>query len=337
MKILHIARLYAPHIGGVETHVAAINQQLLSSNQVTVVTEQFDQNQPLSEEINGVKVIRLPHHSVNKKRKTWQWIWSQRHIFLQANIVHVHDIFWWLLPILPLIEHKVFTTFHGWETQYPVRWQAKLHRWLCAQFSVGTIHVGDWIKEFYWDKPNFVTYGGVSPSDLVLKPTKWDRSLEIVFLGRLSPENEVVMYCQLLTQLRELGIKHSIVWVGDGELRGVCEEYGTVTGFTDPLPYLSKAGIVFANSYLSILQAQSLGKVVVSLYSHALKQRYLETFPGSSEMVIASNPEDAVEKIRKFIEDPSKIDTQSSSTRRFARTQNWEKVADLYQRLWKKI
>ena len=65
-----------------------------------------------------------------------------------------------------MINKKVFITFHGWETEYPVRLTAKLQRYLYSKLAVGSIHVGSWISKFYWDKPNFITYGGINSKRL---------------------------------------------------------------------------------------------------------------------------------------------------------------------------
>ena len=327
-----------PHIwGGVETHVSEVNRVLKTDHHITVLTEQFESILPLQQKIDGITVIRLPHRAVGHKLATWKWLWTQRRVLLSADVIQVHDVFWWLLPLLPVVEDKVFTTFHGWETQYPVRWQAQLQRWWAAQLSRATVHVGEWIKEFYWDTPTAVTYGGTQVPETVSVFPQLTKSLKVVFIGRLSAENEISQYLKLLTQLQHSQFKIEMTWVGDGPLRDQCAKWGTVTGFTSAKPYLSKAHLVFASSYLSMLEAQAAGKVVVAFYSHLLKQRYLETYAGSEFVLISDQPAEVMNQLQKWRAEPAGYVKLQRQARKFATTQTWTQVAAMYEQLWSLI
>jgi glycosyltransferase involved in cell wall biosynthesis len=327
MKIVHLVPAYAPHIGGVETHVAEVNQRLTAvGHNVVVLTTQHDSKVPLEEVVEGVEVKRIPQAIVNEKIPTWKWVWSQRQLLMDADRIQVHDVFWWLLPVLPLIEDKVFTTFHGWEGRFPVAVSAKLQRWVADQLSRGTVHVGDWIREFYWDRPNEVTYGGVNSVENVPRPPT--HLTKMVFVGRLSRDNEVKKYIGLVKDLKTKHKNLEVVWVGDGELAAECRQVNS------PLEYMKKADIVLAASYLSILEAQALGKVVSAFYSHRLKERYLETFPGAEWILISSTVEDMVAQILTLVENKKHWTEMSSKAHRFAQAQTWKKVTDLYLKLW---
>ncbi|HYD35079.1 MAG TPA: glycosyltransferase family 4 protein [Vitreimonas sp.] len=342
--IVHLTRRYAPHIGGVETHVAALNELLIKQNwHVVVLTEQHAPQLPTTELINKVKVIRMPQ-LLSTKWQVWQWLWSQRQVLDQADIIQVHDVFWWLLPYVFTRfftrSSRIFTTFHGWEGEWPVRWQAKLQRWLWAQLSAGTVHVGGWIQEFYWDRPSTIIYGGVkalktqpSASSKLPKPA----TLKLVFLGRLVAENEVTQYLEFVKQLKKQFPKVSVNWVGDGPYRGECEKLGTVTGIVDnPESYITKADVVMAASYLSILQAQRLGKVVLAFYSHRLKQRYLQTYPGRSAMIISNSPLLAVDHVLTLLTTPILYQEAITAARAVADQYTWLNVLAHYQKLWQK-
>jgi glycosyltransferase involved in cell wall biosynthesis len=144
-------------------------------------------------------------------------------------------VFWWLAPVYPQVKGKVFTTFHGWEGQYPVRWQAKLQRLLYNKLSRGVIHVGEWIQEFYWDRPHAVTYGGISipVSEGGVKSQALGPSprLRAVFIGRLVSENDVELYIELVKQLKQRGVDIQMQWVGDGPLSSRAAEEGEVVGW----------------------------------------------------------------------------------------------------------
>lgn len=334
MKIVQICRLYKPHLGGVETHVAELNKCLVADkHQVMVLTTQHDGRLPLREERDNITILRLPVAADGKKLATWRWVWQHRYIFFEADIVQVHDIFWWVLPVWLLISKKIYTTFHGWEGIYPVRITAKLQRWVWNKMSQATMHVGDWIREFYWDKPTLVVYGGITVPELN-KPMATKKT-EFVFYGRLSPENEIEKYLQLIKVLKKNHPEITMTWVGDGPLVKACQKVGEVTGMVaDPIPFLDQATFVFSSSYLSMLQAQVLGKVVCAFYSNPLKQRYLETYPGSQSMLLASSVSEMSEMIEKLLAGPQSVVKLSRSVQSFARRQTWQRVTETYYQLW---
>lgn len=334
MKIVQICPLYKPHLGGVETHVAQFNRYLKADkHQVTVLSTQHKAQLPLQEERDSVTIHRLPTAADGKKLATWRWVWQHRDIFFEADIVQVHDIFWWMLPIWPFISKKTYTTFHGWEGIYPVRITAKLQRWVWNKMSQATMHVGDWIREFYWDKPTLVMYGGITAPALNKQATT--KKTALVFYGRLSPENEVEKYLQLIKVLKKKHPEITMTWVGDGPLAKACQKVGEVTGMVaDPIPFLDQATFVFSSSYLSMLQAQVLGKVVCAFYSNPLKQRYLETYPGRQSMLLASSASEMSEMIEKLLAEPQNVAKLSRSAQAFARRQTWQRVTEMYYQLW---
>lgn len=333
MKIVHLARLFAPHIGGVETHVREISRELTQAgHELTIITQQHEATLPLTEIIDDVTIIRIPADTFNSKLQTWKALWHHRQLWQTADVVHVHDVFWWLLPFTLLIKDKLFMTFHGWEGQYPVRWQAKAQRWFAHKLAVKSIHVGEWIQEFYWDKPDAVTYGGVN--SVSTSHSKTLPSVNFAFLGRLSKDNDVPLYLEVLDVLKQHS-KKSVSWLGDGELRAECEQYGEVKGFVkNPAYFLQSADFAFASSYLSILEAQSLGKVVVAMYSNPLKKRYLETYPGVPHMIIGHDPTQVAHAVKELQKNRSKYNQLSQAALSFAKTQTWKQVSDLYLTLW---
>lgn len=322
MRIAHITPSFLPHRGGVETHVAAISDlQKKAGHKVTILTKP------------------APHTKI----KTGQFIFSKLPILLQADSIHVHDVFWWLLPIFPILafhRKKIITTFHGWEGQFPIRWQAKAQRWLYNQLSFKAVHVGAWIQEFYWDKPDLIVYGGVNttslPSDdFVSRITPFHTPLRLVFLGRLESENDCELYFDFLDQLTKNHIQYTMTWIGDGKYRAKAQTYGEVTGMVDEInSYVQRADIVLASSYLSILESQAAGKMVVALYSTFLKQRYLETYPGFSAMIASDNPAAAVVRIKKILSSSKNHQTLQSRIYPLIQPLTWEKITTDYQMLY---
>lgn len=346
MKIVFVSRLYLPHLGGVEVHLKEISALLTrEGHEVTVITLQHEKKLKLETELDGVKIIRVPYECSENKQKTWDAIRSCKEVFFDADIVHVHDVFWWILPIYTKIKQKIYITFHGWETKLPIPMNAKIHRFLVSKLVQGSLHVGAFIQKFYWDKPNAVIYGGINAkrftrsTETIDSETSKNNStsniLRFVFIGRLDPDTDVRMYLEFLKRLRVKRIPFTITWVGDGSLKQSCETFGTVTGFVKNISkYILQADFVFASSYLSILEAQCLEKIVLSFYSNELKKEYLETFPGSKFMLISGSVDTMLKKIEHLLTSRRFVDSLKVEASKFAQTYTWDKVLVEYKRLW---
>lgn len=315
LRITHVAASLPPRLGGVETHLAQISKlQQEAGHQVTLLTIDDKQLQ-------------------KNKAAVWSQILKQRHKLLRADVVHVHDVFWWILPLLPILKlHsiKVVTTFHGWEGDFPIRWQAKLQRRIYNWLSDISVHVGGWIQELYGDVPDLVIYGGVASP---LTQTSKKREQKVAFFGRLEPENSIQKYAQLFKHLQSNHIS-DLVWIGDGSMRDECEQIAPVTGMVsaekrDQL--LKNTVFVCANSYLSMLEAQAAGCIVVALYDHYLKQRYLETYPGFETIVSDVDPQRAAEKIIRLLQNKKELERLRSKSTAFAASMTWEKIATAYE------
>lgn len=340
MEIVFVTPKYVPSVGGVETHVGRVATELqrLGYNVIVLTTQNGDE--PVNETIDELEIVRMPKVVIGSKIKTWQWLWQQRHRLVSADVVHVHDVGWWLLPILPLIQKKLFVTFHGWEGEWPIRWQAKLHRWLLSVAAQKTIHIGDWITQYYWDEPSLVLYGGVDSYTKVTNKTQNTNNgrkvIKVVFLGRLVSENAIAEYCKLAKQMQQKNLSFSLTWVGDGPLAKQCKRLGTVTGMVDkPEAYIAKADVVWASSYLSILLARSYGKPVWALWQHQLKRDYLQSLPNQERVFLAGS---APSLLVQVTSDSGKQWRTEAISQRFSKQwpPTWHTIATQYEQLWQK-
>lgn len=159
MKILFLCRLYSPHVGGVEKHVQKISEALKKKHDIKIITEKHDPALKDFEIVEGLEVYRLPP---GDKWQTWHWMSSHRDLLDWSDIIHVHDVYYWILPyrILHPIK-KTFITFHGYEGNNPpglkqLFWH-KVGEWL----SRGNICIGDFHKKWYHVTPDVVSYGAV--------------------------------------------------------------------------------------------------------------------------------------------------------------------------------
>jgi len=334
MNILFLAKYFYPHIGGVEKHVEMVSRELIKKgHQVTVLTFQHDSKLPILETHSGIKIIRIPY--LTSKWGIWKNIWQKKSLFQSADIIHCHDIFFWYLPFRFIFPAKpVFTTFHGWEGKFPIPKKNKFLRKIYETLSCANICIGEYLKIWYSTKPNFISYGGVTQSKS--KPGKSKSLNQITFIGRLDNDTGTSQYLKAIKVIKS---KHNlkITFVGSGPYKKQAQKIGTVTGMVkDISPYLNKPSYIFASSYLTILEAMNHQRPVFSLYQNQLKKDYLSLFPGSKYIRISDSSETLVKQFNNAVKYPKKIDKLVTQAHNFSKTQTWEKVTNLYLKLWKK-
>lgn len=329
---------FYPDLGGVERHVLEVSRDLVArGHQVIVVSARTDGAQLLRDHFEGIEVIRLVDPL--SKIKVWRQIWQHRAVLDWADVIQVHDVMWWFFPWWWYRSwlKKMHITFHGWEGNYPVFWRHKILRWISGKYAKSRLDVGAWIQEFYWGKPDAVTYGGAT----TLKNTKTTnpdfskKHPQIAFLGRLESENAIEQFLALVKRLKKNWPSLEMTWIGDGSWRQHCQEQGSVTGWVShPVQLASRTDLVFANSYLSISESFAAGKPVVSVFHNRLKKRYLETFPGENLLLYSSDISLLEKKITALLSNKNSYEKLCKKTRDWAEGQSWQKVVDTYYRLW---
>ncbi len=343
MKIIQISPSFLPHKGGVEAHVQKVSEALIAfGHQVEIISweegclvNKAYQHKQWQTQITAVDQID-DKLEVTNKLSVWKQIYAFLPLLKSADVIQVHDVAWWLLPVWPFLYRKIFITFHGWEGIYPVPWKNIWQRKFFGQFAKGVVHVGHFIQKFYGDKPDLVTYGGVDPQLNFPKRQLKPKQFSIVFTGRLVEENEIEKYFETIEYLRQTNTHIKVVWVGDGPYHQLCAQVGKVTGMIDQksiMRYLQTADLVFASSYLSILTAQAMGKLVVAFFSHALKASYLRDYPGAKFMILAKEPRKLVKQLNHL--SGSQQQKMSRDASRWANQQTWPKLAEAYLALWR--
>ncbi len=368
MKILFLTRRFYPEIGGVEKHVYELSQNLVKmGHEVKVVAEFWPKNKHIKNnyyqsstksdrtgvvEVWPVKSIQSVNHNKNtvsvvrinpgrddwfKKFRIWSEMTRNLRLIVEADVIHCHDVFYWYMPfrfIFPF--KKVFVTFHGHETVYPPRLKAKLVRRLSEWLSMGNICVGDYIKKWYGTKPTFTIYGAHDSLQKITKRVGVGNVIRFVFVGRLDPDNSIKKYLRVFDILKDKKVKFSFTAVGDGKMRNITSKYGKVTGFvSDPSEYIDKADFVFASSYLSIIEALSRKRMVISMYDNKLKEDYIKMSPCSQFVINSSNETDIASYISEFSTNKTKYDKTSNEAYLWAKKQDWVKIVNIYLKLWK--
>src|SRR3989344_3537616 len=96
MKILFLTRRFYPDVGGVEKHVLKISELLIKKgHKVTVITE----SQGKENGLRGIRIFRIKsRNGWFKKFDIWLWLWRNRELIRNADIVHAHDVYYWYFP-----------------------------------------------------------------------------------------------------------------------------------------------------------------------------------------------------------------------------------------------
>ncbi|MCX6706307.1 MAG: glycosyltransferase family 4 protein [Candidatus Woesebacteria bacterium] len=273
MRILFLAHHVWPHVGGVEKHVDRIAKELQRKGHVVRIISEKD---PTSPRLRGTS-IKYPKVKFLGLLYIWFWLFRNRNLIKNSDIIHVHDVFIWYLPLRFIYPNKkVYLTIHGGQGKWPIPFKDKLLVKIAAKLSNGTICVGDFIPKYFGIKANCVIYGGV---DKIIKP-KIQKEKLVIFLGRLEKDAGVYEFINKINTLRDKKYNnYKIEFVGDGSLRKLCEKYGVVHGFCDPTPFLEKASICFAGGYLSALEALEYGCELWTGADTPIKKDYWKMFP----------------------------------------------------------
>jgi len=84
MKILFLVRRKWPRVGGVEKHVERVADRLQRiGHKIKIISE---------------RDIKYPHIKFLGLLCIWFWLFKNRSLIKQSDIIHCHDVFIWYLP-----------------------------------------------------------------------------------------------------------------------------------------------------------------------------------------------------------------------------------------------
>lgn len=287
MKILFLAQHKSPHVGGVERHIDEVLKPLEKRGfKVTVVS---------SEDINFPKVKHLGLLYI------WFWLWKNRNLINDNELIHCHDVFIWYLPFRFIYPNKkVVTTFHGLEWDSPLRKISIWQKRLASRLSTNTIGVGRFLEKYLGIKFDLLIYGATT----VIHSTVVKKRMSIIYVGRLEENTGLGKFLGWLDKNN----KYKVEFCGDGRMRSECEKYGNVYGFTDPIHFLKKAEYCVPGGYLAALEALSYKCKLKLFWNNKIKEDYWKMSP--------------------FVKKNVKVWVQS---------QTWDKLADEYINLYNSI
>ncbi len=344
MRILMLVPSFFPHIGGVEKHTLEISRNLIiQGHDIVIFTLKFDEKLANFEKFNKISIIRL-------LKKNYFKIWSQllkyRSWIKNFDIIHCHDFptFYWFIPLL-IYNSNLYITFHGFE-KYPIPKIYIFLRKIAEIVAKGNICVGKFITKYYKTKPTFITYGGMNI------PKKYELFLPInitqksaLFIGRLETDTGILEYIKAIKILKyDYNVEITLEICGDGKLRNIIEKFSKkydlkikINGFINEInDFYNKSEIILCSGYLSILEALSKKKLVISIYQNQLKKDYLMLSPFKKFILIAKTPDEIASYIVKFPEMNEDINNKINNGYNFSLNNDWVNLVQLYMKLWKK-
>lgn len=336
MKILFLTRLYYPHVGGVEKHIEKVSEIFINKgHKVTVLTTKHERSLSSIESYKKVDIVRFTQPSVKYYGLfyTWYWLFQNRLLIKQSDIVHIHDVFIWYWPFkLIYPKKKVYITFHGQWGKYPISRVDIIQKRLGRYFARGVISIGKYIDKNYGIVSDILSYGAVSlPRQNIVK-----KENIFLYVGRLDNITGLPTFLKFLNTLKSNNkIKLRIVFCGDGELRTECGLYGEVLGWSDPADYYKKAKYVFASGYLTVLEALINKCLVFTAYHHPLQKDYYTLTPFIKYIYTTSNYTDLTKKFNYLYLNRKVSAKMINDSYKWVQNETWSGLAENYLRLWR--
>jgi len=351
MKVVFLTRRYWPAVGGVERHVQFLSQALLQqlpSIELQVITEQHDPSLPEKEIHQGVEILRLPLRpdtaNPDIKKSVWGWMRQHKMLLQNVDIIHVHDVFFWLQPfLLSLHKPRIYTTFHGYEPPGPPTWKQRLMHQLAELQSERNICIGSFHQKWYGVEPTVRNYGAVdevfaatpAPSQTKAAPAR-STPEKYLFIGRLEEDTGIWAYLEAMSALKERNkLNFRLDIAGEGPLKIQLERFVKQTdlpvsflGVQQATPQLYRNyDAACVSGYLSMLEALASGVPVVATYMTLLKRDYLLLSP-FTDLVSVAAPGAALEAA---LQAPDGLRPEAQA---WAQRQTWAQLAAEYLKLW---
>ncbi len=334
LKIVFLSPSFFPSIGGVERHLFHISCLLAKHHSVTVVTQKKSDDEKDQEIIEGIQVFRIPPSSTSSQKITvWKWLITHFWLLQQANIIHIHDVFFWILPLYPfVINKKIYITFHGYEAPGPLTKKQIFWHQLAAKLTAGNICVGKFHQKWYGVTPTLITYGATE--QITTAKNIDHHSQKALFVGRLDDDTGIESYIKALNLIDK---RHEISLdvFGDGPLRQKLQEmvleqqlHVMFHGWTAKEKiHFENYHLLFSSQYLSILDGLAADLHVVAFVDTPIKKDYLTLTPFAPWIsVVYSVKEIALQLITSFVQQEKAVE--------WAHAQTWESITAQYLQLW---
>lgn len=191
------------------------------------------------------------------------------------------------------------------------------------------------MRKWYGTQPDFVTHGAAA-----FQPAQPIKNNTAVFIGRLATDTGILEY------INGVALLHGKVSL---DIYGMGELLPDVRKRIKKLPYIQFKGVAedverilqehrfaFVSRYLGMIEAMQVGRYVFAHWNNAIKRDYLTDFPESSAASLFTYPEELAQELGYILKHTLKEKTGIWSAQTWAKEQTWEKMALIYEALWKK-
>jgi len=284
LKILQVGKFYFPHRGGIESVTQSLSEGLANAGfEVTVLCSMEKRWASHSEEIEGVKVVKLTHLGVIASQPiTPSWPDVYRDLAGEADIIHIHcpNPLAELSLMLAPKNKPVVVTYHADVTRqkwflpfYHPFQRAFLHN--VDRIIVPTenhIKFSQVLPEFK-NKCSIVPFG-MDPklmqktilSEKLTHELQQKYGVFALFLGRMVSYKGLPFLIQAMKE-----VNHNLVLAGDGPERALVEQMSKSMGIADRIHFLGRIenqdlfkALYYASSMVilpSITPAENFGMV----------------------------------------------------------------------------
>lgn len=337
MKVLFITKYFFPHIGGVEKHVYEVSKELIKNGiKVSIITEKLNTRIDDSKEDNNIKILRISYPKIKfiGLFVIWLKMFSLIREIVNADVIHIHDVFIWFLPIKLFFPFKsIYITFHGYE-DYPIKFKYRIIRYISEKLCQGNICVGKFINKWYGTRPNIITYGAVDTSVYSRKRLSPKYKYDSVFVGRLDKHTGIDIYLRACKSLIK-NFNFSLLVIGSGVKKIKSNSNIKYLGETNNVAkYLIKSKFAFVSRYLSILEAFACKNLVFAVFDNPIKEDYIRMTPFSKWLIICNNSKDLSNKVEFYIKNPLAADIIVNKAYNWVQKYSWKKLTKQYLRLW---
>ncbi len=165
-----------------------------------------------------------------------------------------------------------------------------------------------------------------------------------MFIGRLEEETGIMEYLNAINILKKKKINIKLDVYGDGSLAKNAKNYVRKNnlnvkfkGFVKNIEkYIKDYDFVFVSRYLGILEALAFKKYIFAVYNNEIKKDYLKMAPFSKFISISHDSKSIALEIEKYFKNKKEIEKKIELGFKLVENKNWEALANLYLKLWKK-
>ncbi len=334
MTILFLTRRFWPQVGGVEKHIESILPTLIKHKHKVIIVSENTRGYKDHEFAKRVEIFRIPvKDETSKKWSVWFWLWKNRNLIKEADVIHAHDVSYWFFPFKLLYPRKkFFITFHGYAS-FPLDKREIYLRKISEHLSSGNILVGNYIKKWFKTVPDYVIYGGVNI------PKKYNSAINkkgTLFIGRLEKQTGIETYANAVRILRNKIRDFKFTVVGEGEYKNFLLDFNLTGVQENTQRYFDNTNFVFASGYLTILEAMANKRLVFAVYDNDLKKDYLRMTPFWKYIILSSDSQDLAKKVEHYLKNQKEAEDITNQAFEWVQNNTWESVAEKYLKLWEK-